>query len=843
MPAQAVRAADTSPNLHTSAALIGLVAAGFYLLMQVEIVLRFHWRHAALADNLREVAWLVFSQNENLLVAALWVALWLFAAPRLFTRRLFVALFSLALLYLVINQLAYGALLGHLQFEGEEDRKLSLLRLVDSTVAIMGPAFVFNLLVWAFLVALLARRLLPAQSIAPAPAWLAELRRHDRFYLLLALAFIGFGGFNTTPLHNYADHPLVTLARSAARVPAGLADIPYDPALDIDTLVHGTPGWQPADEAAIEVWGRSGAAGAQPPGRFLRAADAQGHRPEGRAPTQGPSARPNIIYVILESVGALNLLPDGTPDPAVTPNLARHWPHTVAFPALYNTFPGSTRSHLPILTGGHTYTWGGGLAEARFKYRGPTLPGLLREQGYRTGLFSAMFMDTEDFDTVYAPLPFDARLIPEHEPEAWQQAHRLNSWGVDEREALRRAHQWLDGLDRRAPWFLLFLNGNTHHPYSVPADYAAPFPADTALGRYKNSLHFADHLIGRMVERLAARGELENTLIAISGDHGQAFGEHHPTNFLHRNHLYEENIRNFLLVLDFRLQDGPLVSQKRGMIGDILPTLLGRAGIPAPPVRGQNLADPGYAPRIHYFHKTTAPEQWGLVDGQWKFIAERTGSGGAQLFNLDRDPREQHNLAASLPERVEHYRRLAAQWYIRTDRDFASRLEDAADYVESLSHLGRLSREGPFVLRIGKVPEGDAPFRPGTAFAPGERLTAYTNGNAFEREQTLIYTWIAPDGRIHPVAARHRAGIPSHHAPAPDDLVLTPGQWQVRLADTDGRALLSAAFTVENSVPQGAAAPRPVSRAPTNVIRGMAAPATSPHITNTVSIFDKGVAP
>lgn len=772
-PASAAARAHPAPSLYGNAVLVAAVSAGFYLLMQLEIVLHFHWRHAALTDNLRELTWLVFSQNENLLVAAGWGALWLLAARRAAARKLFVAVFVLVLLYLVINQVGYHAFLDHLQVERGEDRKLSLLRLADSAAVLIGPQFVFNLVLAALLSLLLARRLLPAQ-VPVLPPWLRALRKQHQYLLLPAAAFVGFGITTQSPVYNYAHHPLPRLAQSLLSTPAGLAGIPYDPSLDIDSLAYGMPPPPTADDAAIEAWGRSAGAG----------------------------QRPNIVYLILESVGARNLLPNGAPDPDVTPTLARHWKHTVAFPVLYNTFPGSTRSHLPIHTGGYTYTWGGGLAEARFDYRGPTLPGVLRDHGYRTGLFSAMYTDTEDFDTVYEPLPFDARLIPEHEPKAWQRAHHLNAWGVDERVALERAHAWLDGLHGDAPWFLLFLNGNTHHPYSVPANYPAPFAGRTDLERHKNSLHFADHLIARIIERLAARGELENTLIVVSGDHGQAFGEHHPTNFLHRSHLYEENIRNFLLVLDFTLKRGPLVSNKRGMIGDIMPTLLGRAGVAAPPVRGQNLAAPGYVPRIHYFHKTTPPEQWGLVDGRWKFIAHRQGMGPDQLFDLEADPFEQYNLAALHSERLEHYRRLVAQWYIRTDRDFAARLHDAADYVEALATLGEATREGPFVLRVGPVPEGDGPFRPGSRFTADTRLTAWTSGNPFVQEQRLVYTWIAPDGRLYPQVLRHQAGLSTHHAPAPADMALTPGRWQVRVADSAGRALLSTTFEVEGTRPQ-----------------------------------------
>ncbi|MGM0595271.1 MAG: hypothetical protein ACQETD_12125, partial [Pseudomonadota bacterium] len=228
------------PHLYTSGLMVAAVSGGFYLLMQAQIVRRIHWRHDALVENLREAVWLVFSQNQNLLVAGLFGGLWLLAARRLSTRRLFVGLFSLTLLYLVINQLAYGVLLDHLQFETGEERKLSALRLLDSAASLVDSVFLFNLLLWLLITAALARRLLPEQGATPAPPWLRELRRNGRFYGFLLVAFIGFNATTSSPLYNYADHPLLELARSAVRVPAGLADIPYDPELDIDSLAYGT---------------------------------------------------------------------------------------------------------------------------------------------------------------------------------------------------------------------------------------------------------------------------------------------------------------------------------------------------------------------------------------------------------------------------------------------------------------------------------------------------------------------------------------------------------------------------------------------------------------------------
>ena len=55
------------------------------------------------------------------------------------------------------------------------------------------------------------------------------------------------------------------------------------------------------------------------------------------------------------------------------------------------------------------------------------------------------------------------------------------------------------------------------------------------FNRYRNSVHYADAVAGRMLDALLANGELENTLVVVTGDHGEEFFEHghfgHTSNF------------------------------------------------------------------------------------------------------------------------------------------------------------------------------------------------------------------------------------------------------------------------------------------------------------------------
>jgi phosphoglycerol transferase MdoB-like AlkP superfamily enzyme len=759
-------------NLYRSYIFIFLSLAGFYLLTQLEIVLRFYPSAPG-----PELLGLLYSQTENLLLAGGLAALFRLCYRRRRARRLYWGLLSLLWLYLTVNQLFYDTFADHLQFDFIELAGLSLARLSDSLLSQLGPLFYLNLLLAGLLSAWLYRQLAPPQRAAVSP-WQAELAAHPKFYGLLALALLAFGWFNANPQRNFSHHPLVTLAASLFRAETALADYPYNPHLDLDSPRYGRPAFDPQTEAGL-----------------LAYAQRRRQTFEVRSAKSSKVSRPNLIYFILESVGSANLLPEGRPDPAVTPNLHRLLPQAIIFPNLTNTFPGSERSHIPLNSGGITYTWGGGFKGQRYRYTGPTLAGELRRAGYQTGLFSAAFMDTENFFEVYDDQPFDARLIPELEPPAYQQQHRLNSWGLDETEVLRRATGWLETTESNGPFFLLFLTSASHHPYTVPAGYPAPFPADSDLNRYRNTLHFTDALIGQLVDHLRQTGQLTNTVIAISGDHGQAFGERHPGNFLHKNRLYQENIQNFLLLLDFSQQDGPIASAKTGFIGDVMPTLLSLAGAAPPDTPGQNLFSPDYQARIHYFHKNARPEQWGLLDWPWKFITGKNGNANPELYNLAADPTEQRNLAAAYPDKVDAYHFLAAQWYIRADRQFAARLADPANLSEALTDLAAVTRPGPTLLRFGLKPDAGE-FQSLEAIPPDAPLVAWTAGVAYPRDTTLRYEWRSPDGVLYPQAVTYQAGWSAVWTPPPLDPPLTEGRWRLRILDETNRLLLQGAFLV-----------------------------------------------
>jgi membrane-anchored protein YejM (alkaline phosphatase superfamily) len=95
--------------------------------------------------------------------------------------------------------------------------------------------------------------------------------------------------------------------------------------------------------------------------------------------------------------------------------------------------------------------------------------------------------------------------------------------------------------DTATPAFDFVALNATHLPYAFPAEHAIfqPAPKLTAShhilrssedlelvrNRYRNGCHFADEQIGRILDNLVVQGDLKNTIVVLTGDHGEEFQE------------------------------------------------------------------------------------------------------------------------------------------------------------------------------------------------------------------------------------------------------------------------------------------------------------------------------
>src|SRR4029079_10031017 len=72
----------------------------------------------------------------------------------------------------------------------------------------------------------------------------------------------------------------------------------------------------------------------------------------------------------------------------------------------------------------------------------------------------------------------------------------------------------------QGPWFAWIHLFDPHAPYEAPAEYRQ------ARSGYDAEVAYTDAMLGCFLDRLRAGGQLERTLILVTGDHGESLGEH-----------------------------------------------------------------------------------------------------------------------------------------------------------------------------------------------------------------------------------------------------------------------------------------------------------------------------
>ena len=177
--------------------------------------------------------------------------------------------------------------------------------------------------------------------------------------------------------------------------------------------------------------------------------------------------------------------------------------------------------------------------------------------------------------------------------------------------------------------------------------------------RYLGAIAEADRLIGNLINQLKTSGAYENTLIVITGDHGQTFGQRGT--FGNGASVFEESVHVPLLLISPRLKRHGRLQRLSSQL-DIGPTIIDALRLDPP--RGMDGYSLFRSVPIEpvYFANFTADRVLGYRFGDRKVIANLVRDQ-VQIFNLTTDPGEQHDLAPALPRRViDHERDWISQW-------------------------------------------------------------------------------------------------------------------------------------------------------------------------------------
>jgi arylsulfatase A-like enzyme len=237
------------------------------------------------------------------------------------------------------------------------------------------------------------------------------------------------------------------------------------------------------------------------------------------------------------------------------------------------------------------------------------------------------------------------------------------------------------------PYFLTVLTVTTHHPYEVAGE---PWAGETRE-QYERALAHQDRFVGALHRGLAAAGALDDTVVIVVGDHGEAFGEH--GGLQHDAVPYEEVVRVPLLVLGPAARIGP--PRRVGGLRhhfDLVPTVLGLAGARWRGVLpGRDLFAPEGHERVLSFCWYTNFCA-ALREGDRKVVFH-FGRLPTEVFDLAADPAEERDLAPTLPpEAIDAAER----------RIVATQLSVDAFYAQFPKHEGpalwwndQVGREGP----------------------------------------------------------------------------------------------------------------------------------------------------
>ena len=380
-----------------------------------------------------------------------------------------------------------------------------------------------------------------------------------------------------------------------------------------------------------------------------------------QAPTVASARPPNVLILVLESVAERWTSFGGIY--RTTPNLVKEAGRGLVVDRFYAHVGRSSNSLAALLLSVYPKLNFRDFTEEYPRVERTSLATVFHERGYRTAFMTPSDMSWAGWEAFLPARGFDEV----RDQDELSCSRPISSWGVEDRclaeglvEFIRR--------DPARPFFAMGWTQQTHHPYepspgATVADLVGnrePSPDAYDLNRYLNVLHETDSQLERVFDALRAAGIADDTLVAVVGDHGQAFGYPHDS-YLQGRTVYEEDVQVPLLLWWPRRYQAP---QRAPIVGghvDLAPTIAELVGVPpAPDWQGRSLFDPQRAPRA-YFYVAQDEFKLAIREDNWKYILDLR-AGTDELYDLDRDPIEQHNVAAEQPDRCARLRQRLAAW-------------------------------------------------------------------------------------------------------------------------------------------------------------------------------------
>jgi len=429
--------------------------------------------------------------------------------------------------------------------------------------------------------------------------------------------------------------------------------------------------------------------------------------------------KPNILFIAVDDLNDWIGCMGGHPQ-TITPNLDRLAKSSMFFTNAHCSAPACNPSRTAVFTGISPHRSGLYANNQKMREIMPEvelLPKTLSRQGYYSagsGKMLHYFIDAQSWDEYFPKAesenPFPRTLYPETRPLSlprggpWQYIE--TDWGPlqandQEYGGDFLVAEWISkklSVKHDKPFFLACGIYRPHEPWFVPEKYFKPFPLDSiqrptgykaddlddlpaegqrrgpnryfahiqkegqweqAIQGYLASIHFADAMVGKVLDALEASPYADNTIVVLWSDHGWHLGEkQHWQKFTG----WRVSTRVPLMI---RTPDGKSgVCARPVSLTSLSPTLLDLAGLPASKQHDSpslvpllNRADANW-PHVA-ITDLEEPGSFSVSDERWRYIRYKTG--GEELYDNHSDPHEWNNLAASTAHAVqlEKYRELS----------------------------------------------------------------------------------------------------------------------------------------------------------------------------------------
>lgn len=384
-----------------------------------------------------------------------------------------------------------------------------------------------------------------------------------------------------------------------------------------------------------------------------------------------PPNTPNVLIVVLDTVRADHLSVDGY-FRQTTPHIDRWATEGTVFDSAWSNTSWTLPAHATMLSGLPTYEHG---ADHQGKMdRGvPILPEFLAKRGYLTGLFAANFnwlIPTYGFDRgmlrLKAQTPYSVAADTSWGRKLYAS---LTLWLKVKQTPVRKNAakvnaeflEWLDQYPGR-PFFAMLNYFDAHSPYDAPPPYDKKFTGDTPnlpeeckpfqdeVNRYDGLIAYIDDQMQALRDELDRRGLAQNTIVLITSDHGEGFGEHGSPE--HTRELHSSVLRvPMILIAPSRVAKGERVKTAVS-VQQFPATIMELLGIPGHPFPGETMTrwvgkegdgdtEPLLAELKSYDQRILSKS---LVTTRWQYIWNAT-DGTEELYDLEKDPREIHDLA------------------------------------------------------------------------------------------------------------------------------------------------------------------------------------------------------